>query len=296
MTSSSNDASPRARPIQAWPAQAAAWLNRVAHRGAGKAPAAVPPPTTAAHQEPLDHIMRRQALVSGLSRTLRGAPTAHLQAALACFDAGRPSVAATAHAPKHAILVLGVAVFEDDAPNPHFEARVHAACALALRCPDAAVVVSGAYVARPYVASPIGQAPDPSRVEALAMQRRLVAMGVPKERIIAEPEARHTVANFAYGYAKIETDLLAKWGRLDHLTVSMEPYHTVRAARIAQALIQTVTPETQLHLVMTPHVQAQLRPLTRQERAVQARGLCDAQTLANLNRCQNEKRILASGW
>jgi uncharacterized SAM-binding protein YcdF (DUF218 family) len=278
-----------------WHEAAREWLTR-AGRPSGTTTRAAGDDLHTTAQDAPHHIMRREELFHGLSTGLIAQPVQHLPDALRVFDASYAHHRPAPGAQNHAIVVLGVPVREGDGPNPHLAARVHRAHELAQLHHQAPLIVTGAHVQHPSVAHPAPGSIVSTQVEAHAMREMLVGLGVSPSRIIAEPHAEHTVGNLAYSYQKIEAELMPVWGTVAHLTVCMEPYHAVRALRIAAALIASRMPTARLHMALAARLDAKLRRLSSREHKLVERNLIGVQGLANLNRCVKEKWLLAEGW
>ena len=247
----------------------------------------------------MPQLSRGSQLQRTLIHHLGRAPVDQLPATLDMFYAPATDRRPTALTPRHVIMVLGVQVQVEGLPNPRLELRVQNAYRLACLYPEAPLVVSGAYVKGPFDRPSVSPIDPDHLVEATAMRHRLQELGVSAERIYTEHRAQHTVGNFAHGYAKIEEMLLPAWEQVDHITLSMEPYHAPRAARIAAALVHTLQvpkPPT-LHVSMSerlaPHLQQGLNLYSKGRPVL----LClDPEAIANLTRCQREKVILSQGW
>ena len=246
---------------------------------------------------PMPQLTRGSQLQQRLVQHLAGAPVDQLLTALDMFCAPATSRRPTALTPRHVILILGVQVQLEGRPNPRLELRVQNAYRLAGIYPQAPLVVSGAYVKGPFDTPSVTPIDPDQLVEANAMRLRLQELGVPAERIYTETRAQHTVGNFAHGYAKIEDKLLPILGQVDHITLSMEPYHAPRAARIAAAMAHTLPKPPTLHVSMSerlgPHLPQGVDVYTKRRPVL----LClEPEAIANLTRCQREKVILAHGW
>lgn len=118
---------------------------------------------------------------------------------------------------EHVILVFGVFVEFDGQIGPWLNARIDRAAECAWDDTAADVLVSGAAVQNRHV-------------EAHAMATGLVARGIEMRRILIEPFAETTVDNVAFGGFQLRA---TNRPQLRKLTVVAEPYHAMRALRIA---------------------------------------------------------------
>lgn len=84
-----------------------------------------------------------------------------------------------------ALIVLGAAV-QGDRVSSILAARLNEAADYAARNEEAVIIVSG------------GQGPQENLTEAAAMEKYLMAKGIPQERIIKEEQATSTYENFKY--------------------------------------------------------------------------------------------------
>ncbi len=116
--------------------------------------------------------------------------------------------------PVDAIVVLGAGLY-GEIPSPVLRSRLDAALPLIERQPGVPVIVTG------------GQGEGEDIPEALAMQRYLVAKGVPAERIVLEDRSTSTEGNFA-----LSLPLLPEGAR--RVAVVSNDYHLYRARMIAE--------------------------------------------------------------
>ena len=115
-----------------------------------------------------------------------------------------------------AIIVLGAGL-RGARPSSTLKGRLNAAYEYHLKNPDAIIVVSG------------GKGHDEDITEALAMERYLVNLGVPKDKILKEEMSTSTYENFTF--SKIILDSLEKEYTVAYIS---NDYHIFRAGRIAK--------------------------------------------------------------
>ena len=97
----------------------------------------------------------------------------------------------TATHEEDAVIVLGAAV-RGEIPSGALQDRLEAAVSYHAQNPHALIVVTG------------GQGPQEDITEALAMERYLVARGIPRERILQEDRATSTLENFQFSKALLD--------------------------------------------------------------------------------------------
>lgn len=141
--------------------------------------------------------------------------------------------------PADIFLVLGAGIYTEQV-TPMLAARLDKTLALWRRQPQTPILVSG------------GQGPDEPIPEALAMQRYLIAKGVPRERIYLESASTSTFENIASSQA-----VLADLGFLDsHIVCITSHFHIMRALRFGQKLnlkmegIGSASPLSFLHIML----------------------------------------------
>ncbi|MFI8523395.1 YdcF family protein [Promicromonospora sukumoe] len=116
-----------------------------------------------------------------------------------------------------AVVVLGAALKGEEV-TPSLRSRLDAAVGYSVANQDAVVVVAG------------GQGPGESITEALAMERYLVAHGVPEDRIVREDRSTSTYENFVYTKSLLDAHFDA-----DYTTAFItNDYHVFRAGGIAE--------------------------------------------------------------
>ena len=115
------------------------------------------------------------------------------------------------------VLILGAGI-RGEALNPHLQNRLDAALAYYGQNPDAVFVVSG------------GQGNGEGIPESLAMERYLLAKGIPAERILQENQATSTKENIRYAKELLDGYLDAPY----RVTIITSDYHVYRATRIAK--------------------------------------------------------------
>lgn len=97
----------------------------------------------------------------------------------------------TATYEEDAVIVLGAAV-RGEVPSGALQDRLDAAAAYYAKNPETLIVVSG------------GQGPQEDISEALAMERYLLAHGVPQAHILKEEQATSTLENFQFSKALLD--------------------------------------------------------------------------------------------
>ncbi len=139
----------------------------------------------------------------------------------------------TATYDEDAVIVLGAAVHGSE-PSKTLTGRLDAAVAYHARNPAALIVVSG------------GQGWQEDLPEGVAMQRYLLAQGVPDADIVVEDRATSTEENFAFSKALLDQRLAPGY----RVVVISDEFHLYRASRLAAAaglardLDRTATPGT----------------------------------------------------
>ena len=114
------------------------------------------------------------------------------------------------------VIVLGAGL-RGDRPSSTLKGRLNAAFDYYKKNPDCLIVVSG------------GQGYDELISEALAMERYLINLGVPAEKIIKEEESTSTFENFMFSKMILD-GLLEKQYTVAYIS---NEYHVFRAGRIA---------------------------------------------------------------
>ncbi|MFD6443744.1 YdcF family protein [Promicromonospora sp. NPDC060204] len=116
-----------------------------------------------------------------------------------------------------AVVVLGAGLRGEEV-TPSLRSRLDVAVEYSVANPDAVVVVAG------------GQGPGETITEALAMERYLVAHGVPEDRILREDRSTSTHENFVLAKSLLDARLGA-----DYTTAFVtSDYHVFRAGGIAE--------------------------------------------------------------
>ncbi|MCY6992031.1 YdcF family protein [Staphylococcus argensis] len=141
--------------------------------------------------------------------------------------------------PADIFLILGAGIYTEQV-TPMLAARLDKTLALWRRQPQTQILVSG------------GQGPDEPIPEALAMQRYLIAKGVPHERIYLESTSTSTYENIA-----LSQEVLADLGLLQrHIVCITSHFHILRALRFGQKLnvnmegIGSASPLSFLHIML----------------------------------------------
>lgn len=116
-----------------------------------------------------------------------------------------------------AIIVLGSGI-RGEKLTVGLKNRLDVAIACYEKNPDVIIVVSG------------GQGPQEDITEALAMERYLLDMGIPQEKILKEEQATSTYENFVYAKQLLD-DYFDGAYRITYVTNN---YHIYRAGAIAQ--------------------------------------------------------------
>ncbi|MCE1173892.1 MAG: YdcF family protein [Propionibacteriales bacterium] len=124
----------------------------------------------------------------------------------------------TATYDESAVIVLGAAVHGSE-PSKTLTGRLDAAVAYHARNPAALIVVSG------------GQGWQEDLPEGVAMQRYLLAQGVPDSVIVVEDRATSTEENFAFSQALLDQRLAPGY----RVVVISDEFHLYRASRLAAA-------------------------------------------------------------
>lgn len=123
-----------------------------------------------------------------------------------------------------AVIVLGAGV-KGEYVTPLLAYRLLKAVDFSKRNPNAVIIVSG------------GQGPDEDISEALAMERYLIARGVPPEKIIKEDASTSTYENLLFSKEILDSI----FGDSYKVTVVTNDFHIFRAAGIAGKLGLTAT-------------------------------------------------------
>lgn len=117
-----------------------------------------------------------------------------------------------------AIIVLGAGI-HGETPSRILADRLNAAVEYNKKNPDAFIVVSG------------GQGHQESIPEALAMERYLIAKGIPSDKIIKEDKSTSTYENFVNSKAILDE----KFGSKYSVAYVTNEYHVYRARGIAKS-------------------------------------------------------------
>lgn len=125
---------------------------------------------------------------------------------------------------ENAVIVLGAGI-RGERVTRLLALRLDKAVEFSVSNPDAIIVVSG------------GQGPDEDISEALAMERYLVARGIPQERIIREDASTSTYENLSYSKAILDTLFDDPY----EIAVITNDFHIFRAVRVAGRLGLTAT-------------------------------------------------------
>lgn len=115
------------------------------------------------------------------------------------------------------VLVLGCGVRKDQ-PGPALKARLDRTVAYYEKNPDVTIIVSG------------GQGTDEQISEALAMERYLVAQGIPAECIIKEDKSTSTYENFQF--SKPVLDTLTDGNGIVFITNEFHIYRSEQVAKL----------------------------------------------------------------
>lgn len=116
-----------------------------------------------------------------------------------------------------AVIVLGAGIRGEELSD-NLKNRLDCAIAYHAKNPAAVIVVSG------------GQGPQEDITEALAMERYLLANGIPKQQIIKEEKATSTAENFRFSKALLEQKFNAPYS----FAFITSDYHVYRAKNIAR--------------------------------------------------------------
>ncbi len=120
-----------------------------------------------------------------------------------------------------AIIVLGAAV-RGERISGALQKRLDVAIEYYQENPDVVIVVTG------------GQGPQEDITEALAMERYLLANGIPKEKIIKEEKATSTYENFKFSKELLD-NYFAELGVTEYeLAYVTDDYHIYRAGQLAK--------------------------------------------------------------
>lgn len=120
-----------------------------------------------------------------------------------------------------AIIVLGAAVRGEEISGA-LQKRLDAAIAYYENNPDVIIVVTG------------GQGPQEDITEALAMERYLLANGIPQDKIIKEEKATSTYENFKFSKELLDKHF-ANQGKSEYkLAYVTDDYHIFRAGQLAK--------------------------------------------------------------
>ena len=120
-----------------------------------------------------------------------------------------------------AIIVLGAAVRGEEISGA-LQKRLDAAIEYYQENPDVVIVVTG------------GQGPQESITEALAMERYLMANGIPQEKIIKEEKATSTYENFKFSKELLDEYFSQKGVSEYKLAYVTDDYHIYRAGKLAK--------------------------------------------------------------
>lgn len=124
------------------------------------------------------------------------------------------------------VLVLGCGI-RGETVLPTLESRLDRCLEYLKYNPNALVLVSG------------GQGPKEDIPEAVAMQRYLIAHGVPAERIIVEDKSRNTMQNLSYSKGILDSLFLQKKYRIALITSDYHSYRVDMAAKQSGLTIGT---------------------------------------------------------
>ena len=116
-----------------------------------------------------------------------------------------------------ALIVLGAAV-QGDRVSSILAARLNEAADYAAQNEEAVIIVSG------------GQGPQENLTEAAAMEKYLMAKGIPQERIIKEEQATSTYENFKFSKEILDS----KFGEEYTCAYVTNEFHCYRAGKIAE--------------------------------------------------------------
>lgn len=116
------------------------------------------------------------------------------------------------------VLVLGCGVRKDQ-PGPALKSRLDKTVDYFEKNPDVTIIVSG------------GQGAEEQISEALAMERYLVAHGIPAERIIKEDQSTSTYENFQFCKTVLES-FAAEGGSIAFITNEFHIYRSQYVARL----------------------------------------------------------------
>ncbi|MBO5386638.1 MAG: YdcF family protein [Lachnospiraceae bacterium] len=120
-----------------------------------------------------------------------------------------------------AIIVLGAAV-RGERISGALQKRLDVAIEYYQENPDVVIVVTG------------GQGPQEDITEALAMERYLIANGIPQKNIIKEEKATSTYENFKYS-KELLNDYFTELGVTEYkLAYVTDDYHIYRAGQLAK--------------------------------------------------------------
>lgn len=120
-----------------------------------------------------------------------------------------------------AIIVLGAAV-RGERISGALQKRLDVAIEYYQENPNVIILVTG------------GQGPQEDITEALAMERYLIANGIPKDKILKEEQATSTYENFKFS-KKLLDSYFAQQGKTDYsLAYITDDYHIYRAGQLAK--------------------------------------------------------------
>jgi len=120
-----------------------------------------------------------------------------------------------------AIIVLGAAVRGEEISGA-LQKRLDVAIEYYQKNPDVVIVVTG------------GQGPQEDITEALAMERYLLANGIPKEKIIKEEKATSTYENFKFSKVLLN-EYFSNQGVAEYeIAYITDDYHIYRAGQLAK--------------------------------------------------------------
>lgn len=123
---------------------------------------------------------------------------------------------AEADGTEDAVVVLGCAVI-GDRPSNTMRKRVNAAYEYSLKNPKAVFVLSG------------GKGPQEDVTEAYAMQKLMLELGVPEDRLILEEKATGTTENFVFSKELLDKHFNGKY----KTAFVTNDFHCYRAGRLA---------------------------------------------------------------
>lgn len=116
-----------------------------------------------------------------------------------------------------AVIILGAGI-QGKEVSDNLKNRLDCAIAYHTENPDTVIIVSG------------GQGPQEDITEALAMERYLLANGIPEQQIIKEEKATSTAENFRFSKALLDQKLRVSYS----VAFITSDYHVFRAEKIAR--------------------------------------------------------------